>query len=170
MKIKLLLAFILILTLNLNAQDSTSVILKKAFEQAEKQNKNVFVIFHASWCGWCKKMDKNMDDESCKELFNRNYIIEHLDVNESPNNKNLENPGALELLKKYKAENSGIPFFLIFDKKGKLLEDSFNSKGENLGCPASKEEVEEFIRMLKATSDLNEKELDVIYQKFLIKK
>ena len=68
-----------------------------------------------------------MDDESCKALFDRNYIIEHLDVSESPNNKNLENPGATELLKKYK---SGIPFFLIFDKKDKLLEDSFNSKDQ----------------------------------------
>jgi hypothetical protein len=73
-------------------------------------------------------------------------------------------------LTKFKGQNSGIPFFLILDKKGNLLEDSFNSKGENLGCPASKEEVEEFVKMLKATSDLNEKELEVIFQKFLLKK
>jgi thioredoxin-related protein len=161
---------ILIYSINLSAQDSASVIMKKAFSLAEKENKNVFIIFHASWCGWCKKMDQNMNDPGCKSFFDRNYIIEHMDVMESKDKKKLENPGAFELLKQYKGENSGIPFFLIFDKKGKLLEDSFDSKNQNLGCPASKEEMDEFIRMLKATSDLTDKELEIIYQKFLIKK
>ena len=111
-----------------------------------------------------------MNSEECKNLFDRNFIIEHLTVKESAKNKHLENPGALELLKKYKADKSGIPFFLIFDKNGKLIEDSFDSNGQNLGCPVSKEEVEEFIKILKATTDLSEEELGVITNKFVRKK
>jgi thioredoxin-related protein len=153
----------------LSAQDSASIILKNAFKLAQKENKNVFLMFHASWCGWCKKMDQHMNDASCKAFFDKNYIIEHLDVLEQDNKKNLENPGAIDLLKSYKAEKSGIPFFVILDKKGKLLEDSFDANGQNIGCPASKEEVDEFIKMLKATSNLNDKELEIIYQKFLKK-
>jgi thioredoxin-related protein len=166
MKLKFLLPLVFLSSFCLMAQDSASVIMKKAYAQARKENKNVFVIFHASWCGWCKKMDQYMNDKSCKNLFDRGYIIQHLTVMESEDNKLLENPGAFELMKEYHGENSGIPFFLIFDKNGKLLEDSFNGEGQNIGCPSSKEEVGEFIKMLKATSTLTEKELDIIYKIF----
>ncbi len=31
-----------------------------AFKHASTGNKNVLVIFHASWCGWCHKMDSSI--------------------------------------------------------------------------------------------------------------
>ena len=34
---------------------SADEILKTTFEQAKLENKNVIIMFHASWCGWCKK-------------------------------------------------------------------------------------------------------------------
>ncbi len=151
------------------AQEKASDIMNTAFTKAKKENKNVFLIFHASWCGWCKKMDKQMLDDCCKKLFNDNYIITHLVVLENDKNKHLENPGAVEILKKYKGDKSGIPFWLIFDKNGKLLEDSFDSSGKNLGCPASESEVPEFIKKLKSTSNLTNKELKTIKNKFVKK-
>ena len=156
----------------LTAQEqlSAAAVIEKASVQAKKENKKVFVIFHASWCSWCKKMDNHMASESLKPLFDKNYVITHLTVQESPKNKNLENPGADELMKKWKADKAGIPFFVILDAKGNLLEDSFNAKGENLGCPASPEEVAEFRRILKNTSKLTDKELDLIASVFTIKK
>jgi len=33
------------------------VIMKKALADVATTQKNVFIIFHASWCGWCHKMD-----------------------------------------------------------------------------------------------------------------
>ena len=70
--------------------------------------------------------------------------------------------------KKYKGEESGIPFWLIFDKDGKLLEDSFDSNGQNLGCPATEEEVAEFVSKLENTSDMTEKELEIVASVFRI--
>ncbi len=151
------------------AQESSKEILMKATEQAQKENKNVFIMFHASWCGWCKKMDSKMNDPACKALFDNNYVIEHLVVKESPANKKLENPGAEDLLAQYKGSNSGIPFWLFFDENGKFLEDSFDLKGNNLGCPVSKEEVSLFIDKLRKTSSLNEDELATIAKVFLLK-
>jgi len=77
-----------------------------------------------------------------------------------------ENPGAAELMKKYKTYEAGLPFWLVLDKEGSLLEDSFmntaNGKSANIGCPASKTEVAAFIKILKSTSVLTGKELIVI--------
>ncbi len=33
-----------------------NLLLKEAEALAGKTNRNVFIIFHASWCGWCHKM------------------------------------------------------------------------------------------------------------------
>jgi thioredoxin-related protein len=151
------------------AQEDASDILDRAYVQAGEENKNVFVIFHASWCGWCKRMDKNMNDDSCRDLFARNYVIAHLVAQESKKNKHLENPGAEEVLNKHGGEKNGIPFWLIFDKNGKLLEDSFNAAGQNIGCPATGEEVAEFVSILKNTSDMTEKELEIVALKFRIR-
>jgi thioredoxin-related protein len=170
MKFKLLLLCLSVLVIQqATAQEKALSIMDKAYNQAKEENKNVFLMFHASWCGWCKKMDANMQDESCKEFFDRNYVITHLVVKESEKNKHLENPGADDLLKEHKGEGSGIPFWLIFDTNGKLLEDSFNSEMQNLGCPATEDEVALFIRKLEKTSDLTDKELNVVKEKFLAK-
>ena len=174
MNIKKLLFCLLLLTSFSNAfaqqPEAATAILDKAYKQAKKENKKVFVMFHASWCGWCKKMDNNMNSIALKNYFDQNYVVAHLTVTESPKNKNLENPGGDLVLKQFNAEKAGLPFFVILDANGKLLEDSFNAKGENLGCPSSPEEVTEFTAMLKKTSKLKDAELAQIAEVFIIKK
>jgi len=149
-------------------------VLAAAYNQAAKQHKHVIVIFHASWCGWCHKMDAAMNDESCKKLFTDNYIIVHLTVEESDKNKQLENPGAETLKIKYHGEKAGLPFWLILDSKGVLLGDSYirpagvstDMPGDNIGCPAADEEVAAFTALLKRSSSLSDDQLAVIATRF----
>ena len=149
-------------------------IMEKAIADANKENKAVFLIFHASWCGWCKKMEAAMNDASCADYFNKNFVTVHLDVQESPENKHLENPGAEELLAKYKGDRSGIPFWLIFDNKGGLITDSFiraegvsaDEPGSNIGCPARENEVAAFINKLKLASSMTEDEQVKLTERF----
>ena len=157
------------------APPSADEILKEAYKIADKEKKNVFVIFHASWCVWCHKMDTSMNDPSCKQFFDDNYVIRHLIVDESADKKNQENPGAAELRKKLDGEGQGIPFWVVMDKKGKLLFDSRlkienpasdAGAGQNIGCPASENEVGYFVNVLKKTSSLNDRQLEVIRQRF----
>ncbi|HEV7781671.1 MAG TPA: thioredoxin family protein [Chitinophagaceae bacterium] len=151
---------------------SASDILKEASLQAAREKKNVFVIFHASWCGWCKRMDKSMNDDACKKYFDDNFVIRHLVVDEAKDKKDLENPGANELKTKYNGEGQGIPFWLVFDKEGKLLADSKiknddgSGKSENTGCPASEKEVAYFIEVLKKTTSLKADQLEIIRKRF----
>ncbi len=152
---------------------SADEILEQAYVVAGNERKNVFVIFHASWCGWCRKMDTAMNDLSVKKFFTDNYVIRHLVVYESKGKENLENPGALNLLKKYRGEDLGIPYWFIFDKEGKLLADSKLREqggaleaGDNTGCPATEKEVAYFINVLRKTSSLKEDELVIIRQRF----
>ena len=116
-----------------------------------------------------------MNDKTVKDFFNNNYVITHLTVYESKDKRNLENPGALEFLTKYKGNDLGIPYWIILDKSGNWLADSqrrpdgsdFNIKGENVGCPASREEVNHFLKVLGKTSTLNTGQLSVIEKRFL---
>ena len=152
---------------------SSEEIMKEAFTSAKKQNKKVLVMFHASWCGWCHKMDTSLNDASVKKFFDDNFVIRHLVVFESKGKENLENPGALEMLEQHEGKDQGIPFWLIFDKDEKFLADSrmkakINGveKLQNTGCPASKEEVDYFIEVLKKATDLKEDQLEKIRTRF----
>ena len=141
-------------------------ILQPVYAKAAKENKKVIVIFHASWCGWCRKMDSSLLDKSIKPLIEKNYEIAHLTVYESPNKKALENAGALELLTKHGGADQGLPYWFVFDKNGSLLADSKYQPNKNTGCPASEEEVAYFIEVLKKTSALSEAELETIRKRF----
>lgn len=155
---------------------ASGTVLNKAFGQAAKENKKVILIFHASWCGWCKKMDASLNDPTCKKMFDDHYVIAHLDVMEQPAKANLENPGAMEVMKKYGGEKSGLPFWLVLDAKGAVLANSLMPKDgagttvpeDNIGCPASEKEVSFFDGVLKKTSSLNEDEIAVIHKRFLL--
>jgi thiol-disulfide isomerase/thioredoxin len=154
--------------------ESAEILMKNAYAQAKKEKKNVFVIFHASWCGWCKKLDASINDPSCSSFFNKSYVFVHLTVLESKDKKNLENPGATEMFNKYAGGNSGIPFFMIFNIKSDLLADSFirpagtglDKPGDNMGCPAAPEEIAAFIEVLKKTSKISEPEIKAVSERF----
>lgn len=152
---------------------AATTILQEAIQLAAKENKNVLILFTASWCGWCHKMDKSIDDASCKSFFDANYVIRHIVVDETKEKKHLENPGGGEMKKQYYGEGTGIPFWLVFDSEGKLLADSKirkegegPEKGENTGCPATEQEVNYFISILQKTSRMQPEQLEIVKKRF----
>lgn len=149
------------------AQEKADVALKKSLTEAKGQKKNVLLIFHASWCGWCKLMEKNMNLPETKPIFDKKFVTTYIDVQEVGGKKKLENPGGQELMDKYKGKDAGLPFWLILSSQGEVLADSFDSKGENLGSPATPEEVSSFVAKLEKSSKMDKQELDVIQKVFL---
>ncbi|WP_313375900.1 thioredoxin family protein [Chishuiella sp.] len=165
---KLLLGIIIAVSGIVNAQTATEI-LTKAENQAKIENKNVFLIFHASWCGWCKKMEKNMDDPAVKTYFDSNYVKAFITVQERGEKKNLETPGGDVLNEKLGGKDQGLPFWVILDAKGKVLEDS-RVNGENLGGPSSADEVESLITKLEKTSKNEKVNSEKIKEVFVLKK
>ncbi len=152
---------------------SADQILKEAYSTATKENKNVLIMFHASWCIWCHRMDSSLQDPACRKFFDDNFVIRHLVVDESKDKQNLENPGADEMRRKYYGDGQGIPFWLIFNKEGKLLADSKMRKegegpeaGQNTGCPASEAEVAYFIDVLKKTTRFSPEQEEAVRKRF----
>jgi thioredoxin-related protein len=176
MKIKLiLLAGALIVTGLLRSQTTSEPadkIVMAASRLAATENKNVMIVFHASWCGWCRKFEASISDSACKDFFERSYVVRYLTVLESEKNKNDENTGAIDLFNKYGGKGSGLPYFLIFDDSGKLLANSKMKvtnpveKEINIGCPASDQEVDAFIEIVKRTSKITDKEIAAIKERF----
>ena len=142
-----------------NAQEAIPAaeeIMDIAFQEAKEENKNVFLMFHASWCGWCHRMDDNMQNKACKEFFDTNYVITHLTVKENKENKHLENPGAFAFLGQLKGEKQGIPYWVIFDKKGKItLQTGYGPSGlPHIGTFAEVARTSMIVNALNNLTDL----------------
>jgi len=162
-----LLSFVLATSTKAQQTPSADAVLQEAYAKAAKENKKIMVIFHASWCVWCHKMDSSLNDASVKDYFDKNYVITHLTINESANKKALENAGAMELKSEWGgAKIQSIPYWVILDKEGKVLADSQIESGKNVGCPANEEEVQHFINVLKKTSLITNEQVASVEKRF----
>lgn len=145
---------------------SADAVLTPVLQKAKASGKHVILIFHASWCGWCRKMDASLNDDTVKPLINKHYEVVHLTVYESANKKHLENPGALRFLEENGGAEEGLPYWFVLNAEKKVLASSERVPGENTGCPATEEEVAYFIKVLKETSSLTEPELERVRKRF----
>lgn len=95
--------------------------LKKGVELAKKENKLVFVYFHASWCGPCRLMKKEtFSDKEVGDFYNKNFI------NISVDSEKNEGPS---LTKKYGVFS--IPYFLILNSKMEVVEKTYGFYNAN---------------------------------------
>ncbi|MBS1736136.1 MAG: thioredoxin family protein [Bacteroidetes bacterium] len=149
-----------------------SAVITNSKAIALKEHKKILVIFHASWCVWCHRMDSAMNSASVKDFFQKNFVITHLTVDESKDKKNLENEGANEMRTAWHGDNQGIPYWVILDNEGKVLADSRlvgadGKPGNSVGCPAQPEEVDYFLSVLKKTTSASMAQLELVKQRFL---
>jgi thioredoxin-related protein len=132
----------------------TTVVMSTAEAEAKASGKNVLVIFHASWCGWCKKLDAFMNDPKFKQVFDDNFVTTKLTVLEDEKHKMLENTGGLDEMDKLGGKDSGLPLFAILDPDGNMLINSVRpaagtDTGGNTGFPSEPEEIAHFLTMMQ---------------------
>ena len=141
------------LAISAAAPPTAESLVDAAVKTAKSQDKVVLVHFGASWCVWCRHLDDMLQGPELGKLFADHFVIVHLTVQESDDKKQLENPGAEQLLAREGAGKSGVPVFMFFDQAGKKIADSLALPNRaNIGYPASPEEIEAFGGILEKTT------------------
>lgn len=136
-----------------DAPEPADQLLAAAESAAAAQHRNVWVIFGASWCGWCHKLDQFINDPDVRPIVDQHFVIAHLTVEEHGEKASLDTPGGDKLRKRLGGSDaSGLPFFALLDPAGNVLINSnrhvAGKRDENIGYPSAPEEVDWFMTML----------------------
>lgn len=116
------------------AQVKWNTIEQSAKVSTSNNQKLFFIDFYTSWCGWCKKMDKDtFTDKVVAKIMNKYYIptkfdaegdavftwngVEYRGGGVAPNGRRATHPFAPAIL----GQSFGYPSFAIFGPDRKLL-------------------------------------------------
>lgn len=122
--------------------DSSS--LDEVLAKAKREKKYIFIDAYTTWCGPCKKMDKEVfADDAVGRFFNRNFISLRLQMDTSRNDSKWIKNRYLDA-KRINDEYgiSGYPSFLFFNPEGNLV-------NRGLGF----HEAKNFIKLAKGALD-----------------
>ncbi len=143
--------------------------LSAASRAGRSGKKNLLVVFHASWCGWCRKLETVLSTPEAKEVLDRHFEKVGLTVLERGEKQALENEGAEDLLDSLAGRDAGLPFTAVLDRKSRLPIATSNTggPGTNVGFPSKGEEVDHFVGMLrKGAPRMTEAEAEVVRAAF----
>jgi thiol-disulfide isomerase/thioredoxin len=135
-----------------------------ASAQAQASNRKLLLIFHASWCVYCRLFDMMLKDETAGAIVERHYAVLHLRALErTPEMKAQQLAGADEVFATYAPKGAGLPYMAVLDGDAKMVADSIMTNGDNFGFPVTKQELDGFEAMMKAGApDITPKELKTL--------
>jgi hypothetical protein len=132
---------------------SAATVMDWAKSRVSQDHRVILAIFHASWCGWCKKFDSFLDSPGIQPIAEKYFTRAYFTIQEHEESAALNTPGGEELLAALGGPKSpGLPFLAFVDSGGGLIVNSMRpgekGKPENIGHPVAPEEVDWFMTML----------------------
>ena len=151
---------------------SAAAVLDQAKVQATQGHRVILAIFHASWCGWCKKFDSFLDSADVKPIAEKYFVRAYFTIQEHEESKALNTPGGDELVATLGGpKDPGLPFFAFVDSQGAPIVNSIGPDKagnlSNIGHPAQPEEVDWFMAMLKKAVPAMTPEEAATFEKYL---
>lgn len=153
----------------LNAQSTPSGkdakdVLAQLESDATAGNKHILLQFGASWCGNCKLFDLFLNDSVIHPIMSKAFVFGEMATGEhAGQTRHLNLPGGVELENTLGGKNVGWPYLVMLDQHGAPLAGSVAPKTGNIGYPASPEEIDWFITMLrKSAPSLTPQDLSTI--------
>lgn len=122
--------------------------IKKAIEQAAKENKHVMMQFGGNWCSWCMRFHAMVTGyKPLDSLMKANYVYVLVNVPASKDKDKRD----MKLFAEYQyPQRFGFPVFVILDAKGNRL-NTVDSDGFEYPNPKVKgydtTKVERFLKM-----------------------
>ncbi len=128
-------------------------LLGQAELQAARRHQNVFLIFGASWCAWCKMLEVYLQQPQVEPVMQKQFTFLRLSVEERGALARRDNPGAGTLMKQLGGTDGSLPYMAILTPQGKLVVNSLDAAakppGGNIGYPVQPNEIAWFFTMLR---------------------
>jgi thiol-disulfide isomerase/thioredoxin len=149
-------AFLALSSLVSAAPPSAEQVVRRAQVRAAKEGKNVLLVFHASWCPWCRRLDVLLNDSRFKEPFAKSYVVGKITVRERSELRSMENTGWASLMRRLRgAVEQDVPYLVVLSPQGEKLGDSYRPPhGKipgNAGFPRKDEEIDAFVGLVRRT-------------------
>ena len=141
---------------NLFSQELT---FEAALEKADREDKKIIVDIFTDWCGWCKKMDKDVyENKKIKKIIEKSFIVVKLDA-EGMNKIKYNGKEYTETELAVYFEASGYPTTVFLEPDGKVIE--YKYKDYVMRNLPGYFNAEEFKIMLKFIRDGKYKDTDL---------
>lgn len=128
------------------------------FVRATEERKCVFFIFSHERCGWCRVFDNYHASPEVKEILDKDYLFQTIDITDSE--------AANDLWEHYNF--LGVPAWMIFSPKKELLSDGRLENGEQIGYPLEPPGMDVYIDAIRSSSrHINKKELGILREKIV---
>lgn len=137
----------------LPAASAAQTAAAKAAADAAPSNRRLLLVFYASWCVYCRLFDRLLQDHDAGPIIDRHLAVLHMRAGErKPEMQAQQLAGADEVYASFTSANSGFPYLVVLDAKGKKVTDSIMADGMNFGFPAKPDELDGFAKMMKAAA------------------
>lgn len=124
-----------------------------AMKTAQAEHKVIWVLFSASWCDPCKKLENLILTSDVKSILAAHYVSLKLIVSESADRRALENPNANILMTKFDSRSIVPPFSAFMDGGGRMIANSRGMpNGGEIGYPSTPERIQAFMALLQKTA------------------
>jgi hypothetical protein len=132
------------------APATAAAALSEASAQAAADGKRLLLIFHASWCVYCRLFDMLLKDRQAGSVMARHFDVLHMRAQErKPDMQAQQLAGADDVYHRYAPAGTGLPYMVVLGEGERKVADSMIG-GDNFGFPVEPQELDAFDAMIRA--------------------